>query len=250
MGIFSSHNNSIKTFLTAFFSYRIYANSQKNGSIEKIEEINPKNTIFVFDVHGVIFKLSVFKIIKEVIKDPSNLWIITMMLRPKLCIDLLKSQANGGVAEELIFNVGKNKPHLAWFIPKAFKLINAQVPINSTIKTIQSLKKQGYQLYILSNMGEKSLNYIQKKYFNIFMLFDGVVTATEKDGYIKKPQPEMYQKYLDKFGHDPKKIVFIDDKKQNLIAAEKFGMQTIHFTSSKNLLRKLNKRKAFIHDQF
>ena len=247
IGYFSFHTSTIKTFATGLLTYAVYLISRaKNATLtEPVSEINPTNNILIFDVHGVIFKLSIVEIIKVVLKDPSSLWIITMMLRPMLCIHLLKSQLNGGVAEEIIFNVANRKPHLSWFVPKAFKLINAQVPIKPTVKILEDLKNKGYKLYILSNIGEKSLKYIEGMHPEVFTLFDGIYTANDRDKYIKKPQPKIYQNYLDKFNQDPSKLIFIDDKKSNLTAAEKFGMQTIHFTSAKNLFKVLSKRKAF-----
>lgn len=247
LSIFSFQTGSIKTLITGILTYAVYTISRANeGSTEEmLNQITPHNNIFVFDVHGVVFKLSILEIIKVVIKDPSNLWIITMMLRPMLCVHLLRSQMSGGVAEEIIYNVAKEKPHLAWFVPKAFKLINAQVPIKPTVKILKKLKNKGYKLYILSNIGEKSLMYIEERHPEVFKMFDGIYTSSDKDGYIKKPQPEIYQKYLDRFGQNPDKLIFIDDKKSNLSAAKKFGIDTIHFTSAKKLFKILSKRKAF-----
>ena len=119
------------------------------------------------------------------------------------------------------------------------------MPIKPTVKILKQLKKKGYKLYILSNIGEKSLKCIEERHPDVFKLFDGIYTASDRDGYIKKPQPEIYKRYLDKFGQNPNELIFIDDKKSNLTAAKKFGIDTIHFTSAKNLFKVLSKRKAF-----
>ena len=239
-------HTTIKSILTFAVTYILYLVSQKEQPKKTKEIITPQNTIFVFDVHGVIFKLSTREIIKEVFKDPNNLWIITMMLRPMLCVHLLVSQLRGGVAEELIFNVPKKKPKLKWFAPKAFKLINAQVPIKKTINIIEKLKSNGYQVYILSNIGERSLKHISLKYPEIFKLFDGIMTSTHKDNYnLKKPKKEMFEKYLQTFGQKPTNLFFIDDKQANLETAKKLGMRTHRFTSSQKLHRVLTSSKAF-----
>lgn len=249
LGLFGSTASSIKTFITGLLTYAVYALSKRKSSrledLYNIKEISPNEHIFVFDVHGVLFKLSIIEIIKITLKDPSSLWIITMMMRPMLCVNLFRSQLNGGVAEEIIFNVAKEKPKLAWFVPKAFKLINAQTPIKNTIDVVKQLKQKGYKLYILSNIGEKSLNHIKETHKEIFNLFDGVYTSTDKDGYIKKPSPEIYKKYLDKFNQNPSQLIFVDDKKSNLNAAKDFNFNTIHFTSSKKLFKLLSNKKAF-----
>lgn len=249
LGLFGSPASSIKTFITGLLTYAVYTLSKRKSSniedLYKINEIKPNEHIFVFDVHGVLFKLSIIEIIKITLKDPSSLWIITMMMRPMLCVNLFRSQLNGGVAEEIIFNVAKEKPNLAWFVPKAFKLINAQTPIKRTIEVVRKLKEKGYKLYILSNIGEKSLNHIKANHKEVFGLFDGIYTSTDKDGYIKKPSPEIYKKYLDKFGQNPCQLIFVDDKQSNLNVARDLNFNTIHFTSSKKLFKLLSNKRAF-----
>jgi 2-haloacid dehalogenase len=70
--------------------------------------------------------------------------------------------------------------------------------------------------------------------------FDGiVVSGVEK---IRKPAPEFYQLLLDRYNVDPQEALFIDDNLRNVLAAEKMGITSIHFTSPEQLKEELVKR--------
>lgn len=45
-----------------------------------------------------------------------------------------------------------------------------------------------------------------------------------------KPEPKIYELLLEKYHLQPEETVFIDDLEDNLEAARKLGIQTIHFT--------------------
>src|SRR5436305_1050486 len=66
-------------------------------------------------------------------------------------------------------------------------ILNSQAPINQSIDIIKDLKKAGYKVYILSNIGEHSLDVLKNKYPEIFSHFDGIMGTIKEDDYIQKP---------------------------------------------------------------
>ncbi len=44
-----------------------------------------------------------------------------------------------------------------------------------------------------------------------------------------KPEREIYEALLRKYGLNPTECVFIDDNRANIVAANELGMATIHF---------------------
>ena len=73
--------------------------------------------------------------------------------------------------------------------------------------------------------------------FQFLNSFEGiVVSGIEKT---RKPFPEIYQLTLDRFGFQAEKSLFIDDNLRNIQAASAMGIQTIHFTSPRNLKQNL-----------
>ncbi len=102
------------------------------------------------------------------------------------------------------------------------------------VDLIRELKNKGYKLYVLSNM---TRHFIKNAYkFPIFKEFDGIVYSAPI-GLIK-PNAEIFNYLLDKYQLIADECLFIDDLKDNVIAADKLNIKTYHYQSDTNELRK------------
>jgi 2-haloacid dehalogenase len=63
--------------------------------------------------------------------------------------------------------------------------------------------------------------------------FDGVVVSGLE--HLVKPDPRIYRLFCERYSLAPENCVFIDDSEPNIIAARKFGMKGILFTSPEQL---------------
>jgi FMN phosphatase YigB (HAD superfamily) len=54
-----------------------------------------------------------------------------------------------------------------------------------------------------------------------------------------KPDREIYQLLLDRFGLEPESTLYIDDKAGNLEPASALGLTTVHYRSPESLRRSL-----------
>lgn len=103
--------------------------------------------------------------------------------------------------------------------------IDLQEPVRPTEALIRRLKQAGYRLYILSNMSREFIARLRT--FPVYGLFDGEVVSCE-EGCVK-PEPQIYELLLRRFGLDPAETLFIDDRGINLEAASAFGIHTQRF---------------------
>ena len=67
--------------------------------------------------------------------------------------------------------------------------------------------------------------------------FDGVIVSGLER--LVKPDPRLYRVFCERYSLAPESCVLIDDSEPNIIAARKFGMQTIQFTDPAALRREL-----------
>ena len=109
------------------------------------------------------------------------------------------------------------------FTPK--KLAASQQPIGSMIRMAQALKAAGYQLYILSNWDEHSFEILRTNNPEIFDIFDGILISGQEK--IAKPNPEFFQKLLQKYNINPATAIFIDDEPNNIATARALGITSI-----------------------
>ena len=56
---------------------------------------------------------------------------------------------------------------------------------------------------------------------------------------ISKPDPDFYRYILKKEGIEPENIIFIDDTEENIISAQKIGINSILFTDSDSLKQQI-----------
>ena len=106
-----------------------------------------------------------------------------------------------------------------------------------TVEIFRELKASNkYKIYALTNWSAETFPVALER-FEFLSWFDGiVVSGTEK---MRKPAPEFYQILLDRHEVKAEESLFIDDNYRNILAAEKLGIKSIHFTSAELLKEKL-----------
>lgn len=103
---------------------------------------------------------------------------------------------------------------------------------------IKCLKAEGYRVYLLSNYGRTAFEATSKE-LGFISLADGMVISYEVK-YVK-PEPEIYQALFDKYNLKPDECVFLDDREENIRAAEHFGMRGIVVQSKEQADEELRK---------
>lgn len=103
--------------------------------------------------------------------------------------------------------------------------ISWQEPIAPTETLIHDLKQAGYKLYVLSNMSKEYIAYLRQ--YDVYSYFDGDVISSEER--VVKPMPKIYDILVERFSLDVTETMFIDDRLENVQAAERRGITPFHF---------------------
>lgn len=113
--------------------------------------------------------------------------------------------------------------------------------IEGTVELFKQLKESGkYKIYALTNWSAETFPIALQRY-DFLNWFDGiVVSGTEK---MRKPNPAFYQLLLDRYHAKAEEALFIDDNLRNVLAAQKMGIKSIHFSSAEQLKAELEKLK-------
>lgn len=171
-----------------------------------------QNTVIVFDIHDVLMQQKTMKMIGQFFKHPS-----------------------------LIFKIGELSSGSYGTNPALRKIMNSQKPIKDTWKLVCKLKAAGYPLYIFSNIDATAFQELKQKFPGYFELFEDCQVIHNNDAAAKKPAASSYEqcKAMVAQKHAGKKIVFVDDKKENIQAACKAGLVGLRFTSAAKLTNDL-----------
>ena len=103
--------------------------------------------------------------------------------------------------------------------------ISRQETIAPTAALIADLKRAGYGLFVLSNMSREFIDYLRKQ--EVYANFEGDVVSCEVG--VVKPMPQIYDMLLEKFSLNAAETIFIDDRRENVEAAEAKGITAFHF---------------------
>lgn len=214
-----------------------------------IQPINQSNTIFLWDFHDVIAKRNFKKTFLTVWNSDNKFNIIRKIDRGTLwqLIRLLgKSLISSASSEELVQLAQKNKN--AAFETLILDVANVQEPIEGTVRIIQELSKMGYRHYIGSNIGTSIFNDIinpakYPQFANLFSHFnlDHPQTVSfdfaHPKSLIRKPNAQFYQNFLTQNSIDLHQttVIFIDDRLENIRAAQQVGMIGIWFKNPEQL---------------
>ena len=103
--------------------------------------------------------------------------------------------------------------------------IEYQEEVEPTARLIAELKSKGYNLYVLSNMSPEYIDFLRE--MPVFAHFDKQIISCEVQ--LVKPEREIYELLLSRYGLQPEETIFIDDRIDNVKAAEELGIVPFHF---------------------
>ena len=107
------------------------------------------------------------------------------------------------------------------------------------IELFSELKKSNHlKFYALTNWSAETFPIALKKY-DFFSWFDGIVVSGDEG--MRKPAPAFYQLLLDRYHLQANEVLFIDDNYRNILAARALGIESIHYTTTRELRTELNK---------
>ena len=196
---------------------------------------------FIFDLGGVIFK-----------------------------DDGVSYEGREKLSEEL--GIDKEKFHRFWFdrkdkmttgklsedeyLREFIKLYNLKISLKDLKRSIRSKNKideemikfilflkEKYRLFALTNDVKEWIEYRIER-FSLNRYFEKIISSS--DVGFAKPEKEIYEIMIEETGIASKNLVFVDNREENLLPAERLGMLTYYFKDGKSFERWLKEKKLII----
>ncbi|CAN5138355.1 hypothetical protein BH09DEP1_BH09DEP1_3580 [soil metagenome] len=239
---------------------------------EEIETIAVKKSAqeleFAFDIHKVVLQERLPEQIGTFWSYKNKLKVAGMLIHFPLMIELSKICWQQ-FSRELLWNRNNYKEITSEdfftllkrygkddLIDLVIQIINTQKVSPDVEKIIVELKQNGHILRIASNIGkqvyEKLKQQFEKNGTNVFAHF-----TLDKNGMegktidfavssVQKPDLEYFKQYLETYNAVGKKLfIFIDDKLDNVKAANTLGFIGIHFLNASQLKEDLISLRVF-----
>ncbi len=136
----------------------------------------------------------------------------------------------------------ESKPLPAEFftaISDIFTMNGAMIPVLSQLKT------RGFPLGILSNTCDAHWRFVFDRYSVLQSFFDPLVLSYQEKAM--KPDSKIYLAAIERAGVEPSRIIFTDDRPENVDGAIKAGIDAVLFTGVPNLVTELRSRGVGIN---
>lgn len=109
-------------------------------------------------------------------------------------------------------------------------------PIHESVDLMMELKARGVPLYALSNWNHETFQMAFQE-FPFLRLFNGKIVSGEVK--LAKPDPAIYELLLSTFKLNPRELLFIDDRRDNVQTAWDLGFNAVQFLSPRQLEKDL-----------
>ncbi|KAF5348293.1 hypothetical protein D9756_010514 [Leucocoprinus leucothites] len=108
----------------------------------------------------------------------------------------------------------------------------------STLKELKCDSGGALKIYAMSNIAKPHYDIIRSKDWE-WSLFDQVFTSAGVG--MRKPDLQFYKYVLEAIGleHCPQNVVFVDDKRENVVSALSLGMHAIRFEDSEKTIERM-----------
>lgn len=198
----------------------------------------PANSIFIFDIHGVLFMHDYRCMLAVFWQSPIKWRLLKTIFNPRFIYHMVKFSYYRTLEEAFFLYFSKTANETADVWQLFIEIANCQHVNWPMIKLVHQLKDHGYQLGILSNISEEVFLDLQQRFSSIFALFDPIITASAYNSFVTKPNPQVYKHLLLELAvHES--IMFIDDNQKNVCGSLPFGIIALKYSDMHKLKEQL-----------
>lgn len=192
----------------------------------------------IFDVGNVLYQWDIRHLYAKLIDDPAALdHFVTTVVTPEWHFQHDAGRPLAEMVDELVAEYPGHAELIQHYVPRWLETIPGPVP--GMIDLAEKLALLGYPLYGITNFGVEFWDMFRPT-APVFDLFrDIVVSGAEK---LVKPDPAIYHHAIVRFGIDPSRALFIDDRQDNIESAVACGLQGHVFSDTQTLLSELEAR--------
>ena len=193
----------------------------------------------IFDVGMVLVDWDIRYLYRKLIADQAQLeWFVTHVVTPQWHHQHDEGRNFADTSAELITAFPDHADLIAAFGPRFGETLGEILP--GMRKLVGELAARKTPLYAITNFSDEFWPEFYAREADLFAPFRGViVSGTEK---LAKPDEAIYRLAADRFGIAPEQAIFIDDRAENVAAAEAIGMAGHLFTGEAGLRADLEQR--------
>lgn len=185
----------------------------------------------IFDLGGVLVDWDPRYLMGRVIDDPDRLeWFLDHVCGADFLESVDRGRPFADAVAERVERFPGWRAEIEAYGLRWDETIRGAVP--GTTALLEDLAAAGAPLFALSNWPADTF-WVARERFGVLAVFRDIVVSGEVG--LTKPDPHIYRLALDRFGRAAQDCVFVDDRAENVAAAEGCGIAGVRFTSAADL---------------
>ena len=181
---------------------------------------------FLFDLGNVFFDWNPERVLKPIFNDDERMNFFIK----NISFPLLDTRCDAGITIEVAVNDAVKKfpdfeKEIKLYYPNHGNMVGGF--FQKTVDIFYKVKNLNYPCYVLSNWSAETYEGMEETY-PFLKDFDGKIISGRD--FLIKPDPAIYELAISRFDIVPQETLFIDDRLDNIQAAQNLNFQTIHLT--------------------
>lgn len=196
-----------------------------------------KPNIVVFDVGNVLLRWDPRNLYRKVFSDEAQMeWFLSTVCTSQWNVEQDRGRDWDEAVALLVKDYPDHEPAIRAFHERWEETVSGVIEEN--VALLGRLREAGVPTYCITNFSGPKFRLAQTRY-PFLASFDGIIVSG--DERLLKPQPEIYNLLLSRYGLEAGSCIFIDDSKANVDGARAVGMHAIHFVDSIDLASELRR---------
>jgi 2-haloacid dehalogenase len=198
------------------------------SAISKIDSV-------IFDIGNVLYRWDLRCLFEKLIDDPEELdWFLAHVVTPEWHFQHDAGRSFAAMVAERSREFPGYADHILAYSRRFPETIPG--PVEGMLEIVEALAKRKVPLFAISNFGAESWAQFRPT-APIFEIFSDIIISGEEK--LIKPDAAIFELALDRFARRPEQCLFIDDREDNVMAAEAIGLASHHFKDVNQLEREL-----------
>ena len=175
----------------------------------------------VFDVGQVLYRWDIRALYAKLISDPAELdWFCANVVTPDWHFQHDMGRPWAETTAELAAEYPAYRALIEAYGPRWLETIPG--PVEGSLEIVEELSRRGVPLFAITNFSAEFWRMFRPT-APVFERFRDVLVSGEER--MMKPDPAIFALAIKRFGIDPATALFVDDRADNIAAAEAAGFQ-------------------------
>jgi len=195
----------------------------------------PEIDTVIFDVGNVLLDWNPRHLYRKLFEDEERMeWFLANICTPAWNLEFDRGRAFAEGVRELVLRHPEWEREIRAFDERWHEMIPGE--IEGSIELLSRLKRKGVGLFALTNFSREKYDETFPR-FAFMREFDGVVVSGHEG--VLKPDAAIFRLFLERYGREASRCLFIDDSPRNVAGAIRMGMEAVQFSDAASLAREL-----------